>query len=141
VESVTANASASPAVASTWSIRIRAEELASASVKREPIRRTACTEPGMSGRSERYRAAIRSSTSAATCSGVRGTPTSSARCRDHSPVLIPIIRSWLSGRNARPCSATYPRRTSSQTSSESMMTPSRSKTTALIVLTAPLPLG
>ncbi len=93
--------------------------------------------PGSAAGPRGSAAAIRPSTSAATCSGVRGTPTSSPRWRDHSGVLMPIIRSWLSGRNCLPYPATYPRRTSSQTSSVSMMTPSRSKTTASIVTGPP----
>src|SRR5215813_12623620 len=47
---------------------------------------------------------------------------------------MPIIACWLSSPQAPPAASTYSRRTRSQMGSESIKTPSRSKTTADIVI-------
>src|SRR5215831_9230338 len=69
-------------------------------------------------------------TRAATASGARATPRSSLRYLDHSGVLMPMSRFWLSVRHVPPFSATTCLRIRSQAGSESTITPSRSKITA-----------
>src|SRR5271170_6610231 len=77
----------------------------------------------------------------ATSRGDRPTPRSSLRYLDHSGVLMPMIRRCASGVQRPPRSATRPRRTCSQTGSESTSTPSRSNTTALIMGRYHVPFG
>ena len=71
-------------------------------MNREAIRRTASTAPGMSGRCSQYRAAIAPMTTWATSSGGSRTPSPELRYRDHSPVLMPISRFWVSGSQCPP---------------------------------------
>ena len=54
---------------------------------------------------------------------------------DHSGELIPIMSRWARSCQCPPCSVTNSRRASSQTCSESISTPSRSKMTASVMTT------
>src|SRR4029450_12202173 len=62
--------------------------------------------------------------------GAIGTPSSSAMYRDRSGELMPIMVAVAPGTQWPPRARTSPWRTASQTSSPSIRTPSRSKTTA-----------
>src|SRR2546423_13270852 len=66
----------------------------------------------------------------ATSCGSPGMPTASVRYADHSAVLMPCIARVASAGQGRPASSARPRRTTSHSCSESISTPSRSKTTA-----------
>src|SRR4029450_11642635 len=62
--------------------------------------------------------------------GSSGTPSSSCMKRDHSGELIPIMRSCVPGAQLPPVSRASCSRASDQACSESISTPSMSKTTA-----------
>src|SRR2546430_6641357 len=108
----------------------RLEDEARPSGKRAASRSTASRAWGRSGRWSRNRRASRSTTASEISSGSIGTRSSSCMKRDYSVELMPIMRSCVPGGQMPPRSRVSSSRASAHACSESIRTPSMSKTTA-----------